>query len=224
MWSTPDTFWREPPPLLDRRGVLRSGTVVIRALSVRFSAVLTWTASGAILAAIILLPLRQIALQGTAWWRQTLTPADRAQYITGWTNGLATHKALKFIQGYAAGGKVVVITDNGWGLPADAAWVALEGAPNVQLFYKTGASDSPLLLLAPNDPHAVMLRKDKWLYTPPEPVTLPAEATVLFLTHCHGSDADFLQALQRFTPNLKPVLSFYGIDNGPDHVVLFEVK
>jgi 4-amino-4-deoxy-L-arabinose transferase-like glycosyltransferase len=201
--------------------------VLTWALSTRLWPVLTWTGAGVILAAILLLPLRQIVLQATRWWEQTLTAADRAQYITGWTSGRATQKALTFLKGYAAGGEVVVITDNGWGLPADAAWVALEGTPHVRLYYKTGASESPILMPSAEHPGAFMLRKDKWLYTPPEPVEIPADASVLFLTQAHGGaggDDALLESLRRFTPNLKPVLSFYGIDNGPEHVILLEVK
>jgi hypothetical protein len=210
------------PPLLIAAGYFVAELLSF-ALASRFSPVFTWSAAGVMLAAIILLPLRQLALQATSWWQQTLTVADRAQYITGWTSGLSTRKALTFIEGYAAGGKVVLITDDGWGLPADAAWVTFDGSPMVQVYYKNGATESPLLTPGPAL-DTFMLRKDKWLYTPAEPVRLPPDATVLFLTKTSAGDETLLHALQRFTPNLKPVLSFYGIDNGADHVVLFEVK
>jgi 4-amino-4-deoxy-L-arabinose transferase-like glycosyltransferase len=201
-------------------------------LSTRVSPVITWSAAGAMLVAVLLLPLRQVALQATAWWQQDFTQTDRAQYVTGWTNGLATQKALKFIAGYAAsGGKVVLITDNGWGLPADAAWVYLEHLPNLEIYYKTGATDSPLLTPAPEGGGGgehFLLRKDKWLYTPEQAVEISPEASVLFLTECRGSEEALLRSLREFTPNLKPVLSFYGIDKGAgeggEHVVLFEVQ
>ena len=77
---------------------------------------------------------------------------------------------IEYIKGHASIGPVAVITDAGWGTPADAAWVYLAGNPNVHLFY-TLHPDPILVPAGPAD--TFFLRRDKWLFTKEEPIILP---------------------------------------------------
>ncbi len=212
-------------PLLIPAGYLVAD-ILAMLMRVRGWPVWRWVAGGAMLVGLMILPMRQIGLQGTSWWRQTLTKADREQYVTGWTAGSATRKAIHFLEGYALGDPVVIITDNGWGLPADGVWAYLSAVRNIHVYYTSEAGTLPILQAASSVvPDVFMLRKNKWLYTAAEPVRLPPNASVLYLTGNHqGDDGVLTETLRRLNPNLKLAASFYGIDHGPEHVDLFELK
>ena len=74
-----------------------------------------------LLVGLVLMPMREISRQVVNWPHQTLTAKDNYQYISGWTAGYATKHAIGMLDELAKIGPIVVITDNGWGTPADAA-------------------------------------------------------------------------------------------------------
>lgn len=198
------------------------------ALSAR-RAWLGWSIAAVILAAVILLPLHEIALQGTTWWNQTLTREDRYQHITGWTAGTATMEAIEFVKGFAPRSPVVVITNSGWGTPADAEWVYLSDVPGVTLYYTNHARNTPLLERAPGgEADTYMLRKDKWLYTPEVPVHIAPEAVILYMSNDPVYTSEGAEDPERYfgraNPNLVKAETFYNHGAHADKVVLFELK
>jgi hypothetical protein len=197
-------------------------------LSLQVPAVLRWLLAALLLAGLGLMPLRELNRQTHDWSHQTLTTErpfpDRDQYITGWTAGLATQRAIQFIRILAADTPVVVITDNGWGTPSDALWVYLARVPNVQLYYISWRGQKPLLPPAGDD--AVLLRQDKWLYTPAAPVKLDPNIPVLFLTKDPLDGPSAEKVLRPIDPNLPPGIPFYGLEQDPhaDHVTMFHLR
>ena len=146
-------------------------------------AVAGWKSWGWVLAAIVLvgvlgMGMREVGLQSSRWWEQSLTSQDRYQYVTGWSAGTAVNHAVDYLRKAAAGGPMVVITDDGWGLPADAVWDDLSGEKHVEVYYVSRSREAAVLLpAAGGEPGSYLLRKDKWLYTPAEAVRLdPAGA------------------------------------------------
>jgi 4-amino-4-deoxy-L-arabinose transferase-like glycosyltransferase len=200
-------------------------------LSLR-STVIGWLLASLLFAGLLILPLLQVAKQGTTWWTQTLTHEDRYQHITGWTAGLATMKAIDFVRNFvshAPANGVVVLTNDGWGTPADAAWVYLANVPKVTLYYTNHKADYPLLMPAPNAPaDTYMVKKDKWLYTPEVPVPIDRQQTVvLYLNndpvYTADGPVDAEAYFRKFNPNLAKVQTFYNVGAGADRVVLFEL-
>ena len=188
-----------------------------------------WCIAAALFAGVILLPLMEIAKQGTAWWNQTLTREDRYQHITGWTAGTATMEAIGFIKNFAARSPIVVITNDGWGTPADAEWVYLSGIPNVTLCYTNHKDYSSLLTPARDgEPDTYLLRKDKWLYTPEERVHIPSDAIILYMNndpvYTKEGPVDPETYFRKLNPNLIKAETFYNHGTGADKVVLFELK
>jgi len=186
----------------------------------------------ALWAAAILWPMKDMATQATNWWDQTLTARDRYQYITGWTAGYGTRKAITDLRGWATAGPLVVITDGGWGTPADALWVYLSHSPNVSLFF----TDNPRPVLVPASadagalPDTYRLRRDKWLFSKVEDVHLPPGVPVLYLTNDPVHADPELPAevyLQAANPNLRLEKTFNGVEiNGRpagENVALFSV-
>jgi len=201
------------------------------ALSLRRTAI-GWLLTGLLFAGLLILPIRQIAKQGTTWWTQTLTQEDRFQHITGWTAGLATMKAIDFVRHFvprAPAGGVVVLTNDGWGTPADAEWVYLANVPKVTLYYTNHKANYPLLMPAPNAPaDTCMVKKDKWLYTPEVPVHIDRQQTVVLYmnndpVYTAGGPVDADTYFRRRNPNLVKVQTFYNAGEGADRVVLFEL-
>ena len=194
---------------------------------------LGWGIAIVLFAGLLVLPLLEIVKQGTTWWKQTLTREDRYQHVTGWTAGLATMKAIDFVRNFAPRGPVVVITNDGWGTPADAEWVYLSVLPNVSIYYTNHTGDYPLLMPAPSgERDTFMLKKNKWLYTPEEAVHIPLSAldapVVLYLTndpvYTADGPVDAKTFLQRKNPNLAEVETFSNVGADSDRVVVFELK
>ena len=190
---------------------------------------LGWCIATALLAGLIILPIREIGTQGTRWWEQTLTREDRYQHITGWTAGHATMDAIDFIKNFAAQHSVIVITNDGWGTPADAEWVYLSGLPNVTLYYTNHKTNYPLLTPAHfSEPDTYMLRKDKWLYTPEVPVKIPPETIILYMNndpvYTENGPISPEKYFQKLNPNLVPAQTFYNLGTNADKVVVFELK
>ena len=188
-----------------------------------------WSIALLLFAAVILLPLREIAKQGTTWWNQTLTREDRYQHITGWTAGTATMDAINFIKNFAPRSPIVVITNDGWGTPADAEWVYLSAIPNITLYYTNHKDNYPLLTPSRfGEPDVYMLRKDKWLYTPEVPVHIPPETIILYMNndpvYTKNGPLDPEAYFKRLNPNLIRAETFYNYGTKADKVVLFELK
>jgi hypothetical protein len=214
------------PPLLIVGACLVT-EVLVWIVSRRGPAWVTWTVAGLVLAGLLILPLREIGNQAKYWSKQVLTQQDRYQYITGTTSGLAVRSAIQAIERDAREGPLVVITDAGWGNPADAAWVYLSRNPNVKLYWRNPEQDGPVILQrARSDPDVVLLRKDKFLFGKPEPVKLEEGVPVFLLTQepLGGTSAE--EYFRRSNPNLGQATSFNGIDSGADadRVILIQVR
>ncbi len=201
------------------------------ALSVRRQWV-GWCVGAFFFAGMIVLPLREIGKQGTVWWAQTLTREDRYQHVTGWTAGTATMEAIEFIRNFvprSPGQQVVVITNDGWGTPADAEWVYLSGVPNVTVYYTNHKDRAPLLEPSyGGEADTYMLRKDKWLYTPEVAVHIPSAAIILYMNndpvYTKDGPVDPGTYFGKVYPNLVKAETFYNHGTGADRVVLFELK
>ncbi len=199
-------------------------------LALRWPTIVKWTVSLLAIAGLLAAPLRELARQSHDPIMQTLTAEDRYQYLTGWTAGLGSQRLSDFIRYMAPDGPLVVITDDGWGTPADALWVYLAHEKNVQLYYVSGIGEKPILRPTGSDGHTYLLRKDKWLYTPPVPVTIPDQVQVLFITGdnksidgCHVSAENFLRPLN---PELSTGVPFEGVPSDiPDgRVMMLRLK
>jgi len=154
------------------------------------------------------------------WREQTLTwggrdvLADRYQYLTGWSAGLATREAIAFLEQKARenpGKPMVIVTTNGWGTPADAVWVYLSREKNVQLYYTV----TKALLRPGPEGGTYRLQDDKWLFTPERSVRLPAGAPVYFVTNdpVHADVAVPAAAYYKdANPSLPPPQRFYGVE------------
>jgi 4-amino-4-deoxy-L-arabinose transferase-like glycosyltransferase len=194
----------------------------------RSGAAAAWTVTAGTLVGLLWLPMREIGRQTNDWRRQTLGLQDRYQYLTGWTAGKATMGAVRFIAQMARDlsdkprpgmeGGLVVITDTAWGLPADAVWVYLSRQPGVRVYW-TSRSGEPVLVPVDEsngpDRRTFWLRPEKWLFLPQEPVAIPANALVLYVTNdpIHAGDGDHRAAgyLKKLNPNLRLMETFNGI-------------
>jgi 4-amino-4-deoxy-L-arabinose transferase-like glycosyltransferase len=234
------------PPLLIAAGFLLSD-VLAWILSRKLPAGVAWLVVILILAGLLILPIREIGGQTRNWRAQTLTVQDHYQYIVGGSSGLAVQSAIRTLEGSAKNGPLVVITDAGWGNPTDAAWVYLSRNPNVSLYYRIPEIDGPVFLTPsydapaepdegpiitknirkPAPPYTYLLRKNKFLYTKPEPVTLKPDVPVFVLAsspvHTHNGPVPAEKVFREANPNLGQPISFYGVDGpaGEDSVSLF---
>lgn len=239
-------------PLLVAAGWLAADALSLAFLMKgRAGAAAAWALTAAVVIGLLALPLREIGRQASDWRHQTLGHQDRYQYLTGWTSGNATMAAVKFIQRLSAelaarpvqgmGGGVVVVTDTAWGLPADAAWVYLSPLTGVRVYWTSRSGEAILIPVDAEAAHGqrqFWLRPEKWLFLPQQPVAIPENAVVLYLTNdpIHASDGDHRAApfLQKLNPNLQLLKTFYGIEGAvsddpakpgaDDQVQLFQVQ
>jgi hypothetical protein len=89
------------------------------------------------LALLLAWPLYDVVNGIADWRKQTLTTADRYQYVDGWPAGTATEQAAAWLAARAREAPINVVTGNEWGLPADGIWVMLDRNPRVRLFFVT---------------------------------------------------------------------------------------
>jgi hypothetical protein len=125
----------------------------------------------------------------------------------------------------ASSGPIAVITDQADGIPADAAWVYLSRTPNVSVYYIS----TPVILRPGAAANTFMLRKNKYLYTPAEPVTIAPDEPVYFITNdpvLPGAGDSAEHHYRSANPNLGPGISFYGVDgpSGESHVVVYPAR
>jgi 4-amino-4-deoxy-L-arabinose transferase-like glycosyltransferase len=175
-----------------------------------------WLGMLLILFAVLALPIREIGLQATQWRAQALTPRDNYQYVSGWTSGLATRRALLYLRGLADIGPLVVITNNGWGTPADAVWVYLSPHPNVTLYYTDHAD-----ILSQTAPGTYSVRSDKWLYPPYTPTRFPDNVPVLYVT---SDQATSEEVVRKGNPNLGSRETFKGTGDPDGNVSVYQVR
>jgi 4-amino-4-deoxy-L-arabinose transferase-like glycosyltransferase len=220
------------PPMLIAAAWLLTDTLTW-IVSRRMPAGVLWTAAAVVLCGLLIMPLREIGRQSKHWKEQTLTAQDHYQYITGWPSGFATRAAVRALNGAASKGRLVVITDAGWGNPADAAWAYLSENPNITMYYRIAELDgNEILPAAPGagDPNTVRLRRHKFLFTKPVEVTLPGDASVFLLTndpiHTSAGDVRAEEHFRRFNPNLGAGISFNGVEgeNAEERVILLPVR
>jgi 4-amino-4-deoxy-L-arabinose transferase-like glycosyltransferase len=185
-----------------------------------------WIAATIVSLALFVPCLIAIGTQSSRWTRQTLTAADNYQYISGWPAGSATENAISYLASLSTEGPLIVITDNGWGTPADALWVRLSGNPNIHLYY----TDRPTILdPVESSANTYWLRRDKWLFPPYEKVTLGSDIPILYVTT--ERDGPALKRLSAHNPNISLDETFNGIVNprtrtsDPDGAVsIFQLK
>ncbi len=189
-------------------------------------AALSWSATILMLGGLLFLPMREMSLQATQWWRQTLTAkfpdappqGDQYQYVTGWTAGHATYLAIHEIKRLAQAGPVLVITGNEWGTPADALWAYLANAPNIRIYSTDksviggGYPTAGAAATAPASPDALYLRNDKWLWPPYEFVDVPPETTVIYVTQKMWGGVPSAERLAQSNPRLELVDTFPGME------------
>lgn len=207
------------PPLLLAGGYWLAAVSAFLLRRAQTRPVIAWGGVMAIWALVILGPLMEMGTQATRWWKQTLTVnapgarGDRYQYVTGWTAGYATDKAIREIWNLAKVGPLVVITDNAWGTPADALWTYLSPLPNVRMYY----TDDAKILIPGAENGTYQLKDDKWLFPKLRPVRLPekGDAPIIFVTgavvHSSGPDEPAEKVLQKANPNLQLFETFNGV-------------
>jgi 4-amino-4-deoxy-L-arabinose transferase-like glycosyltransferase len=206
------------PPLLFAAGYLLTDATAGLLQQAAARPLHAWSAAAILWSAAILWPILDLGKQSTRWHQQTLTASipgvrgDQYQYVHGWTSGLATKKAITYIQNLAKNGPLAIITDNAWGTPADAFWVYLTGNPNVILYY----TDDRAIFRPGRETGSVLLKDNKWLFPAERQVWLPTDIPVLYITNdpVHSGNAD-IPAETYFhdaNPNLRKWATFYGID------------
>jgi hypothetical protein len=169
-----------------------------------------WAAAVLLFFALLFVPLVEIGKQASRWWEQRLTARDNYQYVSGWPAGRATEKAIVELLKLSMSGPIVVITDNGWGTPADAVWVYLSDRPNIQLYY----TDRERILDPVSEPPGAggyWLRMNKWLFPPYQKVTLPRNVPVLYVTKEQASPV--IEQLKVKNPNIERWQTFVGVVN-----------
>lgn len=138
---------------------------------------------------VIVMGLGVVRVSQQVFWpyAEAMTDAEDYEYRTGWTAGLATTAAVKFLSRPELG-KVAVITTNGWG-PADALWVYLTRIPKLRVYYVDDHTEKPILRKVGGavkeegtggGVEAYWMKSDKWLYEPERAVTLP-EMPIVFV-------------------------------------------
>ena len=106
-------------------------------------------------------------------------------------------------------GPVIVITNNGWGTPADAVWVYMSRMRNVTLYY----SDHAEVLTPGSQPGTYSLRRDKWLFPPYQDVRFPPQVPVLYVTGNLIENGPAEEFLRQHNANLGTPLTFKGVSN-----------
>lgn len=142
------------------------------------------------------------------WPTQTWVSEDRWQYMTGWPGGFASRNAIAYLRQEMKNGPIVVITNNGWGTPADAVWAYLDGLPNVQMFYVDWAERQAILQPVDAAAGQYSLLARKWRYTPAETVTLKAGAPIFYVTGSPLKDKAAPEALVSFNHFVEDPLEF----------------
>jgi 4-amino-4-deoxy-L-arabinose transferase-like glycosyltransferase len=189
----------------------------------------------AALAALLLLPLRSLALQDADWQRQPMTRSDRWQYVSGWPAGLASRQAVDALRELARHrGPLVVILSALPGTPNDVVWVYLEGERNVSLFFVPWAFQSSILVEPPSAPGRFVLFSgfhDKVVHR--RLVEFPHGATVLFVAVDpypaeEGGTVTAGSVLAPRNPGLAEVARFsnppMGLPHAPDSVVIYRLR
>jgi hypothetical protein len=207
------------PPLLVGGAYVIAEVIGILFATLKRRPGFAWAGTILLMSSVILIPMRQLGLQGTQWWKQTLTARDRYQYVTGWTSGQATRKVLTELMELAQAGPLIVITDNGWGTPADAIWVYLSESPNVTLYY----TDKPRVLTPGNGVGTASLRRDKWRFPPYESIVLPRNVPVLYVTQDYLNGSPAAEYLGKHNPNLGTREAFEGMGDPEGGVSIFQM-
>jgi 4-amino-4-deoxy-L-arabinose transferase-like glycosyltransferase len=168
-----------------------------------------WLTTAFLFFALLFPSLIELGRQAAHWPAQTLTARDNYQYISGWPAGRASQRAVSWLLETASAGKLIVITDNGWGTPADALWVYLSGRENIQLYY----TDRGRILDPTEGPPGgeAWLRPNKWLFPPYEKVAFPPDVPILYVASESGGPA--IDRLREKNPGIKPLITFKGVAN-----------
>jgi hypothetical protein len=177
-----------------------------------------WTIAVGMWAALLVMPVMEFGRQLFRWQDQTLTwtgrvRGDRYQYLTGWTAGYGTEGAIEHLEKIARENPkkpIVVITTNAWGTPADALWVYLSREPNIKLYFVDGRR----VLRPGREAATYLLKDDKWLFPPEQPVRFPPEAAVYFVSNdpVHADiDAPAAQVYRAANTNFPAPTVFPGV-------------
>ncbi len=197
------------PPLLLAAAYLLCELIGFLFLRFDQKIAVAWWGTIVLFALMILLPMWEIGRQARQWWNQTLTAQDNYQYVSGWPAGSATREAIIHLADLATVGPVIVITNNGWGTPADAVWVYMSRMRNVTLYY----SDHAEVLTPGSQPGTYSLRRDKWLFPPYQDVRFPPQVPVLYVTGNLIENGPAEEFLRQHNANLGAPLTFKGVSN-----------
>jgi 4-amino-4-deoxy-L-arabinose transferase-like glycosyltransferase len=106
-----------------------------------------WPRPMGVALAVVLLawPAVEVARGLQSWQRWRLLPIDRQQFVSGWSAGLASERAVAFLEERAREGPIAVIVPRVSGNPSDAVWLSLDGVKNVRLFYAEDFLAKPAL-------------------------------------------------------------------------------
>jgi len=189
----------------------------------------------AAVAALLLWPLRSLALQAADWERQPLTRSDRWQYASGWPAGLASRRAVEALRELARRrGPLVVITSTLPGTPNHVAWVYLEGERNVSLHFVPWAFQSAILVQPPSEPGGFLLFSGFGdAVVQREVVRLAPAVPVLFIAEDpypaeDSGTATAESVLAPLNPGLAEVARFanppMGLPHRPDSVVIYRLR
>lgn len=69
------------------------------------------------------------------WMSWRLLPVDHRQFVSGWSAGAASERAVAFLEARSREGPTSVVLPHVSGNPSDSVWLLLEDAKNVRLFY-----------------------------------------------------------------------------------------
>jgi hypothetical protein len=128
--------------------------------------------------ALFLWPLATIVRGERDWTRWPFLPIDRWQFVTGPQAGLATERAIRFLEAEAAKTPITVLTPEFSGNPTDALWLYLADRSGIRLSYAVDALRTPLLDADPENPEIALLPGDLRRRAPPENVALPPGQSV----------------------------------------------
>lgn len=132
------------------------------------------------LAAVLAWPVVAVARQLKDVRPAALVPADRAQYVSGWTAGAAVQEAIAFIDRLSRTQPVIVVNVVTDAFPNLAATVFFERNPRVRVYH----ADLPALAASVESwrqSRRLFVRTDFRYTQPVEPVSVPEASIVLVL-------------------------------------------
>jgi hypothetical protein len=104
--------------------------------------------------------VRDILAGQRDWRRWRLRPADREQFIHGWSAGFASEAAIRYLAQRALEGPLTVLLPEFAGNPSDAVWLLLSRQRGVRLAYAIDALRRPLLTAVAGQPETYELSGD----------------------------------------------------------------